>query len=101
MSRNLLQAQGNKTVTDEKWCKMDCSCVQIYSPTNLTCEPEMLGLFQVRDILYGKLRFSHSVVEEDGEISISDNHFQQVASPGSDLTEASAMAFGSVDNAKK
>ena len=58
-------------------------------------------LLQVRDVLNGTLRFSRSILEDEGEISISDNHYQQVASPGSDLTEASNMAFSSIDSSKK
>ena len=52
-------------------------------------------------MLNGTLRFSRSILEDEGEISISENHYQQVASPGSDLTEASNMAFSSIDSSKK
>lgn len=70
---------------------------QQISLTDLKC----WGLLQVRDVLNGTLRFSRSILEDEGEISISDNHYQQVASPGSDLTEASNMAFSSIDSSKK
>lgn len=45
----------------------------------------LAGIKLVRDVLNGTLKFSRNIMDEEGEINISDNYFHQVTTPGSDM----------------
>ncbi|KAL8570149.1 hypothetical protein ACOMHN_030946 [Nucella lapillus] len=61
------------------------------SKQKLDTEDEIMvslaGIKLVRDVLNGTLRFSRNILEEDGEILISDNHYQPVVSPDCDMAD--------------
>ncbi|KAK7483590.1 hypothetical protein BaRGS_00025143, partial [Batillaria attramentaria] len=88
-----LQGQLNDRADMCRYCasKLDVHIGRLQdelSRQNLDTDDEIMvalaGIKLVRDVLNGTLKFSRSILEDNEEINISDNYYQQVVTPGSD-----------------
>ncbi|XP_070175204.1 TBC1 domain family member 5-like isoform X2 [Littorina saxatilis] len=105
-----LQGQLNDREAMCRYCasKLDVHIGRLQeelSRKHLDAEDEIMvslaGIKLVRDVLNGTLRFSQNILDEDGEIHIRDNHYQQVTSPESDMADTSGPGFAGADSGKK
>ncbi|XP_076456116.1 TBC1 domain family member 5-like isoform X2 [Babylonia areolata] len=91
-----LQGQLNDRAAMCRYCasKLDVHIGRLQeelSKQKLDTEDEVMvslaGIKLVRDVLNGTLRFTRNILEDDGEINISDNHYQAVVSPDCDMAD--------------